>query len=213
MKTALIVLLCSITALADSESDKQNDDKENGRKAREEYSRLLYDPHRDPWQLPDKVVSALAIGSSEVIADVEIEGDGGYFARRFARQAKTVYLVDINSKLLQHALKEKPDNLETIQSTEDDPKIQTRPTDTVFLCNVLNRIPNRPAYYLELAKSLKPQGRIVIIDFYKRTPPRGLPDKLKITEALVIAELKAAGFRLTRSFDLLPLQFFLIFQR
>lgn len=211
MKTALIVLLCSITALA--QSDKQNDEKENAREAREEYSRLWYDPHRDPWQLPDKVVSALTIGNSEVIADVEIEGDGGYFARRFARQAKTVYLVDTNNKLLQYAAKEKPDNLETIQSTKDDPKIQTRPTDTIFLCNVLNRIPNRQAYYLELAKSLKPQGRIVIIDFYKAAPPRDLPDNLKITDSLVIAELKAAGFRLTRSFDLLPLQFFLIFQR
>ena len=209
MKTALIVLLCSITALADS----QQDASENSRQAREEYSRLWYDPHRDPWQLPDKVISALTIGNSEVIADVEIEGDGGYFARRFARQAKTVYLVDINDKLLQYAAKEKPDNLETIQSTEDDPKIQTRPTDTIFLCNVLNRIPNRQAYYLELAKSLKPQGRIVIVDFYKTTPPKGLPDKLNITASLVIAELKAAGFRLTRSFDLLPLQFFLIFQR
>jgi hypothetical protein len=83
----------------------------------------------------------------------------------------------------------------------------------VFLCNVLHHIENRPNYYARLLKALKPGGRIVNIDFYKRDLPVGPPVSMKLSEAEVEAEMKTAGLRLTESQSFLPNQYFLTFKR
>jgi arsenite methyltransferase len=179
---------------------------ESSRQAREEYSRLLRNPARDPWQLPDNVVAALAIKSNEDIASIE-PGDG-YFARRFARSAHTVYVIDAIAPLLQASQKEAPTNLSPVLAKDDDARVPPGPVDTIFLYNVLPLLANRPFYYLMVLASLKPHGRVVIIDY--RTPPPS--SSIPITEALITAELQLAGFKLTNSFSFLPTQYFLVFQ-
>jgi ubiquinone/menaquinone biosynthesis C-methylase UbiE len=157
------------------------------------------------------VVEALAIRPDEVIADI---GAGtGYFSRRFARHAAKVYAVDINPKLLAMAAKGAPQNLETITAGPDDPKLPEARVDTIFFCNVLHHIHNRPAYYARLLKALKPGGRIVDIDFHKRPLPVGPPVDMKIAEKYVVAEFSAAGMELAASHDFLPHQYFLVFER
>jgi arsenite methyltransferase len=85
--------------------------------------------------------------------------------------------------------------------------------DTIFICDVLHPIGQREAYYKKLAAALKPGGRIVIIDFYKRELPVGPPVSMKLSEDQVRAELTAAGFRQTASHTFLPHQYFLEFSR
>jgi ubiquinone/menaquinone biosynthesis C-methylase UbiE len=177
----------------------------------EDYARFLDDPTRDAWQKPDQVVRALKLQSTEVVADI---GAGtGYFARRMARHAARIYAVDIDAKLLDIAKQNAPANLETILASLDDPKLAPQSVDTIFFCSVLHHIENRPAYYARLDKALKPGGRIVIIDFYKRPTPVGPPPAMKLSEEEVTAELKAAGFTLVKSHDFLPHQYFLVFER
>ena len=178
----------------------------------QEYARVLEDPQRDVWQLPHEVILALDLKPAEVVADI---GAGtGYFTRRFAHHVKKVYAVDIDPKLLEIARKDAPANVEIVLATADDPKIPPASVDTIFFCDVLHHIENRPAYYARLAKALKPGGRIVNIDFHKDKPtPFGPPEAMRIAEADVVNELAAVGFRKTKSFDLLPYQYFLIFQR
>lgn len=176
-----------------------------------EYARVLNASSRDAWQKPGEVVRALDLKPAEVVADV---GAGtGYFARRFARQAGKVYAVDIDPKLLEMARKDAPPNLETILAAPDDPRLPEAQVDTIFFCNVLHHIDNRASYYPKLARALKPGGRIVIIEFYKRKLPVGPPESMKLSEAEVEGELAAAGFRKTGSFDLLPYQYFFVFGR
>jgi hypothetical protein len=85
--------------------------------------------------------------------------------------------------------------------------------DTIFICDVLHHIGKRPAYYEKLLTALKPGGRIVIIDFYKRELPVGPPVSMKLSEDQVIAEMKQAGLALTSKESFLPHQYFLTFQR
>ena len=175
-----------------------------------EYARVLEDPERDAWQLPHNVMEALALKPSEVVADI---GAGtGYFARRFAMHAAKVYAVDIDAKLLEIAKQKSPANVETVLATADDPKLPEHGIDTIFFCDVLHHIENRPAYYTKLARALKPGGRIVDIDFYKKETPFGPPMAMRIAAEDVVQELAAAGFRKTKEFGILPYQYFLIFQ-
>ena len=166
---------------------------------------------RKQWQKPSQVIRVLAIRPAETIADI---GAGtGYFSRRFARYAGKVYAVDIKAADLARIRKNAPANLMTILAAPDDPKLPEAGVDTIFFCDVLHHIENRGAYYRKLDRALKPGGRIVVIDFYKRELPIGPPVSRKIPREEMIAELKQAGFVLAESFDFLPYQYFLVFER
>jgi predicted methyltransferase len=72
---------------------------------------------------------------------------------------------------------------------------------------------DRPAYYRKLANVLKPGGRIVVVDFYKKPLPVGPPESTKLSEEEVIAEFQEAGFGLSKRLNILPYQYFLFFDR
>jgi ubiquinone/menaquinone biosynthesis C-methylase UbiE len=85
--------------------------------------------------------------------------------------------------------------------------------DTIFICDVLHHIDQRPDYYAKLAEALKPGGRIVIIDFHKKKLPVGPPVEMKLSEQQVRDELRAAGFRFDKSHAFLRYQYFLEFRK
>lgn len=176
----------------------------------EEYAKILEDPGRDAWQKPDEVIRALELKATDVVAD--IGAGSGYFSRRFAAHVAKVYAVDIDEKLLKIAAKNSPANVVTVVSAPDDPKLRDASVDLVFFCDVLHHIDNRPAYYAKLRHALKPGARIVNIDFFKKALPIGPPVEMKLSEALVVDEFKAAGFRLVKTFDFLTYQYFQVFQ-
>jgi len=176
-----------------------------------EYAKVLEDPSRDEWQKPHDVITALGLKPTDTIADI---GAGtGYFARRFALHAGKVYAVDIDEKLLEIARDHAPPNLETILAAPDDPRIPSAKIDTIFFCDVLHHIDNRPAYYAKLAKALKKGGRIVVIDFYKKELPVGPPPEMKLSAEEITAEFQKAGFALAKQLDVLPYQYYLFFER
>lgn len=176
-----------------------------------EYAQVLDDPSRDAWQKPHELIMALRLKAREVVADI---GAGtGYFARRIALHASKVYAVDIDPKLLDIALRDAPPNLQTVLATPDDPRLPERSVDIVFFCDVLHHIDHRPAYYAKLSRILKPGGRIVVVDFYKRELPVGPPPNMKLSETEVVGEFQRSGFRLAKQLQILPYQYFLFFER
>jgi ubiquinone/menaquinone biosynthesis C-methylase UbiE len=177
----------------------------------EEYARVLNDPKRDAWQLPDAVIKALDLKRDEVIAD--IGAGSGYFAKRFTQHAAKVYAVDIDEKLLAMVRDGAPPNLETLLASPDDPRLPDASVDTIFFCNVLHHVENRQPYYAKLARALKPGGRVVIVEFHKKPLPVGPPESMKLSPEQVINEFAEAGFRHDSSQDFLPYQYLLVFKR
>jgi len=176
-----------------------------------EYAKVMEDPSRDAWQKPHEVVMALGLKPTDVVTDI---GAGtGYFARRFAEHAAKVYAVDIDKDLLAIAQKHVPRNLTTVLAAPDDPRLPEHSVDLIFFCDVLHDIANRAAYYPKVAKVLKPGGRLVVIDFYKKDLPVGPPPSMKLSDEEVIGELRNAGFALTNRLDILPYQYYLFFER
>ena len=177
----------------------------------DEYAKVLEDPSRDEWQKPHDVVMALKLRPTDAIADI---GAGtGYFARRFANHASKVYAVDIDQKLLDIAAKNAPANLMTVLAAPDDPGLPAASVDVIFFCDVLHHIENRAAYFPKLVKALKPGGRIVVIEFYKREMPIGPPPAMKLSEEEVSAEFRNVGFSLAKRLDILPYQYYLFFEK
>jgi ubiquinone/menaquinone biosynthesis C-methylase UbiE len=157
------------------------------------------------------VIAALKLRPDEVVA--EIGAGTGYFTRRLARHTGRVYAVDIDAKLLENIKQQASDNVTIVLAKPDDPNLPENSVDTVFICNVLHHIENRPAYYAKLLKALRPGGCIVNIDFYKRDLPVGPPVSMKLSEEEVETEMEAAGLKLRSKTTFLPYQYFLTFQR
>jgi len=183
----------------------------------EEWVKILEDPERDSWQKPEQVVKALALQPGAAVAD--IGAGSGYFSVRFARTVGpqgVVYAGDIDEGLIgylqQRAEKEGLLNLKPVHGRPDDPLLPAASVDLVFLCDVIHHIENRGAYYAKLADSLRPGGRLAIVDFYKRDLPVGPPPAMKIAKDDLVGELGQAGFSLMEEFDFLAYQYFLVFE-
>ncbi len=180
--------------------------------------RTFDNPERDAWQKPDEVAQALELKNGAVVADI---GAGtGYFSRRFAKTVAPdgkVYAVDVARDILEYlkeqAAKQNIHNLEIVVSRQDDPMLPTNSIDLAFFADTTHHIAKRVDYYRKLSQALKEHGRMAIIDY----PPNG-PNSPHHAEELVprsqvISEAQEAGFRLVKDFQLLPRQYFLLFEK
>ena len=212
VRLALLFLMIMMLPLGRAAAQHQHPPQHQPpQRTAEEWARIYNDPRRDAWQKPDEVLKALELKPNEVVADI---GTGaGYFAHRFAKQVAKVYAVDIDEGLLRITGGGAPANVETVLAAPNDPKLPDASVDTVFFCDVVHHIEDRVAYYRRLARVLRPGGRIVVIDFHKRPLPMGPPVHVKLTPEEVTREFERAGFRSVRQFDILPHQYFLVFQR
>jgi predicted methyltransferase len=183
-----------------------------------DYIHHLEDPKRGEWQKPEKVMAKLRLKSGETVAD--LGAGSGYFTLRFAQavgpQGK-VYAVDIDPEMLdyirQRARDSNVQNIQLVQALPHDPKLPPTSVDMIFICDTLHHISERSTYFPLLAKALRPGGRLVNIDFYKKPLPLGPPLEMKIDKQEMIEEAKAAGFHVVQDFDFLPYQYFLVFER
>lgn len=178
---------------------------------------IFESPDRAEWQKPDEVVQRMNLKSGDIVVDI---GAGtGYFTRLFAKavgtQGKAIGL-DIEASMVEYmkedARKLSLKNYEARVVKPDDPELAAKSVDVIFICNTYHHIEDRGNYLKRLAAALKPNGRIVIVDFYKKPLPVG-PRSLahKISEEEVKKEFLKAGYRLIRSLDFLPYQYFLEF--
>ncbi len=180
----------------------------------EKWAQEFDDPKRDAWQKPHEVIQALDLKPDAVIADI---GSGtGYFSVRLARMVPKgrVYGADIEPDMVRYlAERAKRDglkNLIAVTAVPDDPLLPEK-VDLILIVDTFHHIEDRDRYFQRLHNSLKPGGRIAIIDFGMGSP-YGPPKSMRITPDGVKAELNHAGYTLVQEYAFLPDQYFLIFQ-
>jgi ubiquinone/menaquinone biosynthesis C-methylase UbiE len=173
-------------------------------------------PARAGWQRPAEVIGALNVQRGQRVADI---GTGtGYFALPLARavgQTGVVYAVDVSGEMLGYVSRrsaaEQATMIVAIAATPEDPKLP-EPVDLALVVNAYHHLEHRPAYLARLAASLAPKGRVVIIDWHKRSLPIGPPSQMKISAADVVREMRSASFSLLERHTFLEYQYFLVFQ-
>ena len=180
----------------------------------EKWAQVFDDPKRDAWQKPHEVIRALALKPDAIVADI---GSGtGYFSARFANMVPKgrVYGVDTEPDMVKYlaerAKREGIKNITAVAGKPDDPRLPEK-TDLVIMVDVYHHVENREVYFRKLANSLKPGGRIAIIDF-RMDSKDGPPKSARIAPDRVKAELNRAGYRLVQEHAFLPNQYFLVFE-
>jgi len=180
----------------------------------EQWAKVFDDPERDAWQKPHEVIQALALKPDAVIADI---GSGtGYFSVRFANMTPKgrVYGVDTEPDMVKYladrAKREGLKNVTAVAGAPNDPRLPEK-ADLIILVDVYHHVGDRERYFRQLQKSLKPGGRIAVIDF-RMDSPVGPPQSARIAPERVKDELKRAGYALAQEHAFLPNQYFLVFQ-
>lgn len=211
-RSLLLALLCMLPALpATAQSPHTHDHSFSGA---EQWARIFDDPQRDAWQKPHEVIQALKLKPDAVIADI---GSGtGYFSARFAHMVPQgkVYGLDTEPDMVKYladrAQREGLKNVTAVQAKPGEPRLPEK-ADVVVLVDVYHHVENREQYFRQLQTSLKPGGRLAVIDF-RMDSKVGPPPSARIAPEQVKAELQRAGYRLTEEHGFLPNQYFLVFQ-
>ena len=180
----------------------------------QQWARVFDDPERDAWQKPHEVIQALALKPDALVADI---GAGtGYFSVRLAHMVPQgrVYGVDTEQAMVKHLAERakgaKLANVSALLGAPDDPRLPEK-VDLILLVDVYHHIEERSRYFRRLRDTLKPGGRVAIIDF-RRDSPTGPPVAARIAPETVRAELASAGFELSQELGFLTNQYFLVFR-
>jgi ubiquinone/menaquinone biosynthesis C-methylase UbiE len=175
-------------------------------------------PEREAEEAPEQALDALGIRAGMVVADV---GAGtGYMSLRMARRVGPtgkVYANDLQPEMLQklHAKsqREKLSNVETVQGTESDPKLPPNTMDLVLLVDVYHEFSQPQAMLDRIRESLKPDGRLVLLEYRKEDPKVPIRPEHKMSVAEVKTEVEAEGYKLDQVIEKLPRQHIIIFRK
>ena len=173
-------------------------------------SRSADEATRERWQRVDEILAAMAVVPGAVVADVGA-GDG-FFTSRLSRAVGPtgrVFAVDIDrqalAKLRKRLADERLENVTVIESARDDPKLPERVLDAALIINAYHEMREHQAILAGLARALKPDGRLVIVEPVSSTR-RGKSRaeqarNHEIDPEYVMGDARAAGFRIVNLQD------------
>ena len=171
-------------------------------------------PGRKIWQKPDRVIESLGDLHGKTV--VEIGSGTGYFSFRLAQAGARVIAADVDPRFQNYIKRVKAERqlddatIRTRLLPYDSPRLAKAEADIVLLVDVYHHIEHRENYFEQVRAGLKPQGRLVIIDFKSIATPDGPPLSMRMPPGQVQAELKKAGFsRFRLDSDTLPYQYVL----
>ena len=178
----------------------------------------LVRPEREAEEHSDEALDALKIPKGAVVADV---GAGvGYFTWRLAERvgpSGVVYGEDIQPEMLELMRKNMQDrhvaNVRAVLGTIENPKLPKDALDLVLLVDVYHEFSEPEKMLDRIRESLKPNGRLVLLEYRGEDPKVPIKPEHKMTLKQVQAEVQPEGFSFDQSIEVLPEQHIIVFRR
>lgn len=166
---------------------------------------------RDSEEDPSQMLSKLGLKPGMHVCDMGC-GNGFYsltLAEMVAPSGK-VYAVDIQPQMLQllsrRSAEAKIENIDMILGTVTDPKLPDEQIDLVLMVDVYHEFSHPEAMLAAIRKSLKPDGRIALVEFRGEDPSVPIKPEHKMSKKQILKEYLANGFKLQAEYDGLPWQ-------
>ncbi len=173
-------------------------------------------PERIEEEEPDRMLASLDIKKGSTVADV---GAGvGYHSWRIAEMVGPtgkVIAEDIQPEMLrmlkQNIDQRKLQNVDIVLGTTTDPRLPENAVDMVLMVDVYHEFADPVSMMTKIRNALKPDGRVVLVEFRKEDPKVPILPLHKMTTQEVRAELEPLGFKFQKVLDFLPWQHIIIF--
>lgn len=172
-------------------------------------------PEREDEEQTSRAVAALQLRPGMVVAD--IGAGSGYYTVRMARAVGAegrVYATDIQQGMLdiitRRLTRDRLLQIIPVLSGEDDPKLPPAVLDLALMVDVYHELAEPQAFIRRLKASLKPDGRLVLVEFRKEDPSVPIRPEHKMSVAQVRQELGADGFDVAEVIDVLPWQHIIV---
>jgi ubiquinone/menaquinone biosynthesis C-methylase UbiE len=175
-------------------------------------------PEREQEEKPGLLLEALKLKPDQAVADI---GAGtGYYTRRLARKVGekgVVYAVEIQQEMLDILTNKmaeiKIHNVKPVLGTITDPKLPAGGVDLILMVDVYHEFDHPHEMTEAMIKSLKPDGRIVFVEFRGEDPKVPIKPLHKMTEAQVRKEMSNFPVEWVETSEVLPIQHIIIFRK
>ena len=158
----------------------------------------------------------LEVQRGAVVAD--IGAGSGYYSTRLARLVGPegrVYANDIQQAMLElirgRIERERIPNIELVLGTTTDPRLPRAAVDLAIMVDVYHEFSQPQVMLRRIRESLKPGGRLVLLEYRGEDPKVPILPAHKMTVAQAKTEVEAEGFTLTTVKEDLPWQHVLVF--
>jgi ubiquinone/menaquinone biosynthesis C-methylase UbiE len=155
---------------------------------------------RDQWQRPADIIRALNLKAGNVVVD--FGAGAGYFALKLSDvvgSSGQVLAVDLRQLSLLflrvRAVLQGKHNLQAIVGSVDDPHLPAGAADAVLIANTYHELTAPEKILAHLARTLRPGGRLVIVD------RMGSSGEHQAFPSTVETEIRKAGFSIVSRND------------
>jgi len=159
----------------------------------------------------------LAVKPGMVVAD--IGAGSGYHSALLSKMVGTgkVFAVDVEPEMIAYLnariKQEKLSRIVPVLSTEQKVFLPENTIDMMLLVDVYHEFSFPYEMALSMRASLKPGGKLVLVEFRAEDPTVPIKTIHKMSEAQAIKEFKAAGFAFDKNIDNLPWQHCMVFTK
>ncbi len=162
-------------------------------------------------------IEKMNLKPADVVADI---GAGtGYYTFKIAPKVPEgkVYAVEVQDEMVRYLNNRKKElnnsNVEVVKGGNMSPNLPDNSIDMVVMVDVYHELENPSEMLQAIKKSLKKDGKILLIEYKGEDPSVRIKPLHKTTVAQLNKELGSNGFKLAYRGDFLPIQHFLLYKK
>jgi len=178
---------------------------------------VLEGADREQWNKPEQIMDALKIADGSKVA--EIGAGGGWFTVRLAHrvnQSGIVYAEDVQPEMIEairrRVQRENLTNVRTVLGTTKDSRLPHN-LDAILINWAYNELEYPVVVLKDAAESLKPQGRIGIVEFSPGAGGPGPEPEQRVAPETVIKNAAAAGLKVISREAVPPFMYMVVLGR
>jgi precorrin-6B methylase 2 len=174
-------------------------------------------PSREAEEQPQKLVGALGLKPTDVVA--EIGAGTGYISFRMAQLVPQgqVLAVDVQPEMIEilEFLKQERQvpQLKPILGTEQNPQLDPESIDLAVMVDAYHEFAYPHEMMGAIAQALKPHGRVALVEYRAENPFVLIKRLHKMSQRQVKKEMQAVGLIWQATKDVLPQQHLMLFEK